>query len=504
MEVEVRNFEDYPAAHSMDTEWYAIDEDGHIAQFDSGKFGAVPLSFREKFEDADSASILNLVVSHLPKDENGWFYLECDYKPTKEVILQNKDYDYLEKYLQEHKKFSSGRVWGSFIVVESEEVINELDAEGYIIFFDKEKTTFYIDNCAEDKFKLACKEGKISGFRLDIVDIIDELARILNFFIYEERNGWPYERVHVPEKPTHIKDIPEPIRSNLSTSLLKGAKFKDYHWLQPPRHVESIGGLEIYIDYEGKMIKLEGEPDAQGIDAEWAAIDKNGYVAIFLTEEIGAVPIQFLNKFDYTTMIFSSLGYHLDFPKNWIYLNRDNVKDDYNLIREKVIEKSESLESIMNNAKSFGDNNLARALIVVDSQKILKQIEPKGQIISFSPYNIAYVERCPLSKFEEAYRKGRVKGVISSYRNSVKGSDLPEFLGFFVYRATGRYYYTKTYSPPIPIKIENVSNSLKPRLSTLCFRNIEFKDHTRLEVAKHFKTQSLIYRTYAVDSEWNP
>jgi hypothetical protein len=34
---------DYPAAHSMDTTWFAVDRDGHVALFDSGESGAVPI-----------------------------------------------------------------------------------------------------------------------------------------------------------------------------------------------------------------------------------------------------------------------------------------------------------------------------------------------------------------------------------------------------------------------------------------------------------------------------
>lgn len=33
---------DYPAAHSMDTTWFAVDDDGHVAIFSSGEAGAVP------------------------------------------------------------------------------------------------------------------------------------------------------------------------------------------------------------------------------------------------------------------------------------------------------------------------------------------------------------------------------------------------------------------------------------------------------------------------------
>jgi hypothetical protein len=33
---------DFPAAHSMDTTWFAIDRDGHVAMFESGESGCVP------------------------------------------------------------------------------------------------------------------------------------------------------------------------------------------------------------------------------------------------------------------------------------------------------------------------------------------------------------------------------------------------------------------------------------------------------------------------------
>src|SRR4051812_20497695 len=49
-EVRVRTFvlarraADYPAAHSMDTTWYAVDGAGHVAVFLSGEQGPVPLT----------------------------------------------------------------------------------------------------------------------------------------------------------------------------------------------------------------------------------------------------------------------------------------------------------------------------------------------------------------------------------------------------------------------------------------------------------------------------
>jgi hypothetical protein len=43
---------DFPAAHSMDLHWFAVDCDGHVAQFDSGEAGAVPLAAFQSRSDA--------------------------------------------------------------------------------------------------------------------------------------------------------------------------------------------------------------------------------------------------------------------------------------------------------------------------------------------------------------------------------------------------------------------------------------------------------------------
>ncbi len=37
-----RIFHDFPAGHSMDTDWFALDEEGHVGRFDTGEDGALP------------------------------------------------------------------------------------------------------------------------------------------------------------------------------------------------------------------------------------------------------------------------------------------------------------------------------------------------------------------------------------------------------------------------------------------------------------------------------
>jgi hypothetical protein len=66
-------FSDYPAAHSMDTSWFAIDEAGRVAIFDSGEDGAVPLAALSlggaAEPDPEAAQIYELLAPELELDD---------------------------------------------------------------------------------------------------------------------------------------------------------------------------------------------------------------------------------------------------------------------------------------------------------------------------------------------------------------------------------------------------------------------------------------------------
>ncbi len=364
-----------------------------------------------------------------------------------------------------------------------------------IIYFDKAKTLFYIEWCSLYKLDLAYKKGKVKRVWVDSWEEDDNegLAKILGFFIYQDdEQVWnaPYQRNYVPANPTNIESIPEPIKSNLSTVVFKNLKFKDYERLQPPQHIESYSWSFTWIDYEGKERLFEDSRYGRAENAEWFATDENDCIAIFLTGNYGATPVGLLEKFGSSEKLFDNI--EDSYKEDWVYLSRDKATDNTKLIREGAIEKSESLEGILQNAEAFGDDELTRALIVADSQRVLKKLEPKGNVICFEPYDIVYIEKCPLAKFEKVYRQGRIKGIVSSYSNVNKGSEqskgLPEFLGFFVYRLNFSHddmNYELIYSPPIPTKLENVSEFLRPRLSAVSFTEIKFEDYAMLNVSEH-------------------
>jgi len=55
---------DFPAGHSMDTDWFAVDKDGNIAIFDSGQEGAVPIEFEKETFSLDLLRTHTELLSH--------------------------------------------------------------------------------------------------------------------------------------------------------------------------------------------------------------------------------------------------------------------------------------------------------------------------------------------------------------------------------------------------------------------------------------------------------
>ena len=83
--------DDYPAAHSMDTTWYAVDLDGHVAVFETGENGHAPI---ERFEGYFLDSLAAAVRGDTPVDG------ESEFRDNEELASEIGcfTYDYSEGY----------------------------------------------------------------------------------------------------------------------------------------------------------------------------------------------------------------------------------------------------------------------------------------------------------------------------------------------------------------------------------------------------------------------
>jgi len=63
---------DYPAAHSMDTEWFAVDKDGFVAVLYTNEEGAVPVNYSRMQEGADDILESIAEATGVTPTENKW------------------------------------------------------------------------------------------------------------------------------------------------------------------------------------------------------------------------------------------------------------------------------------------------------------------------------------------------------------------------------------------------------------------------------------------------
>ena len=59
-QIQMTGIDDHPAAHSMDTTWFAVDADGYVGAFDTGVNGVLPWRaprIEQVFEYAQASSV---------------------------------------------------------------------------------------------------------------------------------------------------------------------------------------------------------------------------------------------------------------------------------------------------------------------------------------------------------------------------------------------------------------------------------------------------------------
>src|SRR5262249_26531495 len=70
---------DFPAAHSMDATWFAVDRDGHVGVFDSGEPGAVPQEVNDSIGQDDAE--VEMALDPVPATGQPTFALSAVFHP---------------------------------------------------------------------------------------------------------------------------------------------------------------------------------------------------------------------------------------------------------------------------------------------------------------------------------------------------------------------------------------------------------------------------------------
>ena len=254
---------DYPAAHSMDTTWFAVDSDGRVAAFNSNEAGAVP---QGAYLGEDVHEVIELIRAAVATQP-----------------LQNRLDGRIHFTGQNH--FMQPRGLPLIVFVEREETAQQLvrdgaravpASSGHAVVFD----------APSDALPALHERGECLGCFPHLLPDSDQpddpnfAARGLYFYIHDLTENWlagPYGQHARPTRPISVDDLPAAARRKLAKFP---GRFEDTPALQPTeiwpseswepafltsdlRTIAGMPGRE--ADYASEYEELRADPPEQGI-----------------------------------------------------------------------------------------------------------------------------------------------------------------------------------------------------------------------------------------------
>ncbi|HEX4796704.1 MAG TPA: hypothetical protein VH370_23130 [Humisphaera sp.] len=202
---------DYPAAHSMDTHWFAVDSAGHIGFFETGEPGPVPV-------DAQA-------------DEDAHEWLKHLFFAAPAMLLLNAR---SKDAVHAHELFEESSRRGGFgysinsslcMLLRSKQYVSEV-GKGVQVGPDvvtPEGTVYpvYVSEIDEQAYRAIHETGTCVGcvglWGLD--ENRGERLGIYHFAAEDYRHG-PYVRIGVPDKPLLISQLPAQVQSLIAACPL--------------------------------------------------------------------------------------------------------------------------------------------------------------------------------------------------------------------------------------------------------------------------------------------
>jgi hypothetical protein len=266
---------DYPAAHSMDTTWFAVDRDGHLGVFESGENGHVPevastlQGSPEKVEELVLASPECAFVNRFDRSPvtpapADWHVPDerfSSYKgyPTGERVTELEEHVLL--YLRDDTWLRSGRLG------ESVRHAGPWEARAVLVY--------QMDTAAYDLIHL---DGACLGcLALDLAQG-QELADLLGLFSFydgDDRTRF-YVRSESPEprRRLHVDGLPAELRRWIGGVRYDTLSFAETHRLLPLAHHRVTALWPAYLDEASRTIRPVPGDEKRYIDVYPTMLDE--------------------------------------------------------------------------------------------------------------------------------------------------------------------------------------------------------------------------------------
>ncbi|MEN0061053.1 MAG: hypothetical protein AAGA48_02830 [Myxococcota bacterium] len=223
------------AAHSMDTVWFSVDDEGHVAVLDSGEAGTLPEAWKGG-EDAGYDFMQLLPRLGILVSADAAPGRETD---AKEITLETV----------------SSVDWGRVILVESAHP-RLLDRFVGATAFDGESATYLLiqsDEASEGQLTEAWRRGLVRRAWAPFWRTETPPSALFGVYEYTHDTygvSQPYERVGVPSRPLHIDDLPTSIQE---FAIRLPVRFADAPRLQPASHLPCANWQNAWADVDGNV-----------------------------------------------------------------------------------------------------------------------------------------------------------------------------------------------------------------------------------------------------------
>jgi hypothetical protein len=265
--------QDFPAAHSMDTTWFAIDADGCVGIFNSSEGGAVPRNLPRLSEiEAIPIECSSELFDVLLKNQQGLFLYNSSVRI--EPVLEQRSIEletewkllsvdalvegirFHEQYaLQKHNYERDWNMINNMVLqLSNEQVIENLKSQAEIIIrFADEKILIYVDKCNLEWLKKAIESEIVLAGAGDMY--LEDNLSWLGWYEYDcgEQYAAPYQRSYPIKDPLLFSDLPPEIVNHIRVTRLQNIRFSETDKIQPIEHIPCYtwGNHEGWIDPNG-------------------------------------------------------------------------------------------------------------------------------------------------------------------------------------------------------------------------------------------------------------
>ena len=236
-------YEEFPAAHSMDTTWFAVDEEGHVGFFDTGENGAAP----------DGASTvywpdgMTTALDALPTDEHGFRLapgpgIEGGAGLSAEVVWR------AVREQGQRDTLHGPRIWGLVLLLADEGPLSGLSAASLGIGgdlrvrFEGALPLIYLSSAPAPLVERLLSRGQVLGGALAAPYGIDGLdLGVFGFHPPHYGRTPDYRRVVHPARPLHVDALPEAMAELAGAVRLPGVRFSQTRQLRLSDHLDAWG-----------------------------------------------------------------------------------------------------------------------------------------------------------------------------------------------------------------------------------------------------------------------